>query len=164
MVELRGTHGVRLGRTRLLAALGICSLWLGAFGAPGRAAPAGGLALLQRASHAAEPRASRSQSRTVVRCLRRSGLPHSTVNATFLWVGWANGVAGFIYVQLYPSRSAALKEARFLKAEESGVAGRLVISQHVAPYAGSPVPHVVRCLHGKMISKPPHKRKQTFTF
>jgi hypothetical protein len=111
-----------------------------------------------------QEKAPRSQAAQVVRCLHRGGLTHATTNATFLWVGWATHVDGFVYVQLYLNHRAALKEAKFLSREESGLAGSLVISQHISPYTGSPVPRVVKCLHGKMISKPPHKRKQTFTF
>jgi hypothetical protein len=149
---------------RLLTVCVLCALCLIAWGTSMHTRARADGTRIHAATRIKVPKASRAQSRQVTTCMRHSGLTHSTANATYLWVGWAKHIAPFVYVQLYPSSATASKEGHFLRAEESGVSGRLLITQHITPYVGSPVPRVVKCLHGKMISKQPHKRKQTFKF
>jgi hypothetical protein len=103
------------------------------------------------------PHATRAKSRAVMSCLRKGRLQHVTTTARSLWVGWEKQVDGFVYVQIYPNVKSAKAEGKLLRKEESGVANRLVISQHIAPYQGSPVPRITKCLGGKMVSKPPKK-------
>jgi hypothetical protein len=100
----------------------------------------------------------------VIGCLRKSKLLAITASSSSLWEGWDPKVGGFVYVQMYPTLKSARAQAKHLADEESGLAKRLVISQHIAPYHGSPVPLVVKCLGGKMISKPPPSQNGTFNF
>lgn len=109
-------------------------------------------------------RATRKQSRAVLSCLKRSRLQDINSSDRYLWFGYQSRVGSFVYVQMYTTSKSATKEARFLKDEESGVAGKLVISQRIAAYKGSPVPNVVKCLHGKMVSKPPKKSGGGYKF
>jgi hypothetical protein len=103
-------------------------------------------------------------NKVVSACLHKARLTHVTSSAGQLWVGWDPKVYGFVYVQKYANVHEALSEAEFIKAEESGVAGRLAVSQHIAPYKGSPVPGIVKCLGGRMVSKSPKKNPGKFTF
>jgi len=111
------------------------------------------------------PHTTPKESRAVVRCLRSAHLkPVVTSGVGFLWEGWIAKVAGFVYAQFYPTLKQATHEAKLLRLEESGLAHRIVISQHIAPYPQSPVPQVVRCLHGRMITKQPKKGPGHFHF
>jgi hypothetical protein len=102
--------------------------------------------------------------KVVTKCLRKAHLRDITASGSQLWVAYDLKAGGFVYVQRYSSLKSALKEAKFLSAEESGLAATLVISQHIAPYKGSPIPGITKCLGGKMISKPPKKQTGTYTF
>jgi len=140
----------------LVAAVALCCLIVTASGAIAHP-----IAATHRAPPKAtsSPRASRAQSRAVLSCLRRGHLQHVTTSGPgYLWVGWDAKVGGFLYVQYYKTLSLATRQAKFLRDEESGVASHLVIAQHITPYNGSPVPAIVKCLHGRMISKPPKKQ------
>lgn len=111
------------------------------------------------------PRTSRRESRAVVTCLRRAHLkPVVTSGPGFLWEGWIAKIGGFVYAEYYPTLKEARFQAREMRLEESGLAHQIVISEHVSPYAGSPVPKVVRCLHGQMITKQPKKSPGHFHF
>jgi hypothetical protein len=111
------------------------------------------------------PHTTARESRAVVGCLRRAHLkPVVTSGVGFLWEGWIPKLAGFVYAQYYPTLKEATSQARMLRREESGLASRIVISQHVTPYAGSPVPKIVRCLHGRMITKQPKTSSGHFHF
>ena len=102
------------------------------------------------------PHTTRRESRAVVRCLRGAHLkPVVTSGVGFLWEGWIRTAGSFVYAQYFPTRKEATQQAKQLQREESGLAHRIVISQHVSPYVGSPVPQIVRCLHGRMITKQP---------
>ena len=104
------------------------------------------------------PHTTPRESRAVVACLRRAHLkPVVTSGVGFLWEGWIPKLSGFVYAQYYPTLKEATREAKLLRLEESGLAQRIVISQHITPYVGSPVPKIVRCLHGRMITKQPKK-------
>jgi hypothetical protein len=85
-----------------------------------------------------------------------------------LWSGYTATVGTFVYVYLYGTNAAATGHARRLSAEEVATAGRYVVNQSIAPYAGSPVPAVAACLGGKPIKsggpKPGKKHKGGFTF
>ena len=143
---------------RLLPAA-LCCLILNAGGASGRPSAGAHREPAPRPKPVGVPRASSAQSRTVLACMRRSHLQHVTTSGIgFLWLGTVTKLGGFLYVQYYSTSRVATREAEFLRDEESGVAKRLVISQHVAPYYGSPVPQITRCLHGRMISKQPRKK------
>jgi hypothetical protein len=97
--------------------------------------------------------------------MRRGHLAQVTTSGIgFLWLGEVTNVGGFVYVQYYSTVRVATREAKLLADEESGVAKRLVISQHIAPYHGSPVPQITKCLHGRMISKQPQKQPGHFHF
>ncbi len=103
-------------------------------------------------------------SKVVMRCLRKAHLRDVTANGDIMWLGYDLKVGGFVYVQRYPTLKSARTEAKFLSDEESGLASTLVISQHIAPYTGSPVPKITKCLGGKMVSKPPKKQTGTYGF
>jgi hypothetical protein len=113
----------------------------------------------QRARQAASP-----SPRQVVSCLKKAHLVSVFRSASDLWDGWDSKVGGFVYAQAYPTGKSALSEARFLSDEETGISGRLVISQHIAPYKGSPVPTIVKCLGGKMVSKTPSSGGGVYKF
>jgi hypothetical protein len=100
----------------------------------------------------------------VLSCLRTSHLRHVFASAPDLWVGWNAKVGGFVYVQLFSTVELAAFEARYLRLEETGLADQFVISQHIAPYKGSPVPGIMKCLGGRMISKPPRRQAGRFHF
>jgi hypothetical protein len=121
-------------------------------------------ASIATASVTKKPHRKTVKSNVVMSCLRKAHLQNVYKNASFLWDGYDMKVGGFVYVQRYSSLKSARTEAQFLSDEESGLAGTLVISQHIVPYQGSPVPKVTKCLGGKMISKPPKKQTGTFTF
>jgi len=106
------------------------------------------------------PHTTARESRAVVRCLRSAHLkPVITSGVGFLWEGWIPKLSGFVYAQYYPTQKEATQQARLLRREESGLVNkRIVISQHITPYVGSPVPKIVRCLHGRMITKQPKKK------
>jgi len=111
------------------------------------------------------PHTSARESRAVVTCLRRAHLkPVVTSGVGFLWEGWIPKLAGFVYAEYYPTLKEATRQANLLRQEESGLAHRIVISQHVTPYAGSPVPKIVKCLHGRMITKQPRRGPGHFHF
>jgi hypothetical protein len=111
------------------------------------------------------PHTTRRESRAVVSCLRQAHLkPVVTSGVGFLWEGWVAKLGGFVYAQYYPTLKRATYEAKLLRREESGLAQRIVISEHVAPYPQSPVPKIVRCLHGRMITKQPRKQSGHFHF
>lgn len=148
-----------LGRLRLPAALALMTTQCVLLGVQPAASAA------QRFGPLSHKRATETRQAKLVRaCLRRAHLAHITSSNDSLWVAWDPKAYGFVYVQKYASAKAALAQARLIKAEESGVAGRLGISQHIAPYKGSPVPVIVRCLGGRMISKRPAKSPGRFTF
>jgi hypothetical protein len=96
-----------------------------------------------------------ASSKKVLACLHKVHLKDVTASSKSLWVAWEPAVGGFVYVQKYRTSKSALAAARFLRDEESGLSTRLVISQHIAPYPASPVPSVVKCLGGRMISGKP---------
>ncbi|HEY2653039.1 MAG TPA: hypothetical protein VGI50_14025 [Solirubrobacteraceae bacterium] len=111
------------------------------------------------------PHTTRRESRAVVGCLHRAGLkPVVTSGVGFLWEGWIANLGSFVYAQYYPTLKRATREAKLLRLEESGLVHRIVISQHIAPYVGSPVPKIVKCLHGLMITKQPKKNSGHFHF
>lgn len=95
----------------------------------------------------------------IASCMRKSHLIRVARSASYLWFGWDRRVDDFVYAQLYVTAKSAKAEARVLSKLETGLAGRLVVKQPIAPYRGSPVSQIVRCLHGKMISKPPKPGK-----
>jgi hypothetical protein len=111
------------------------------------------------------PHTTRRESRAVVGCMHSAHLkPVVTSGRGFLWEGWIAKIGSFVYAQYYPTLKQATQEARLLRLEESGLAQRIVISQHVTPYPASPVPKIVKCLHGRMITKQPKKHSGRFHF
>jgi hypothetical protein len=82
---------------------------------------------------------------------------------TGLWTGYEAKTGTFVYVYLYRTEAAAIARGRFLAAEEVAHAGRYLIQQPIARYAGSPVPAVTVCLGGKPPKQPPRK-PGSFTF
>jgi hypothetical protein len=80
-----------------------------------------------------------------------------------VWTGYEAKSGTFVYVYLYRTEAAAIARARFLSAEEVAHAGRYLIQQPIAPYAGSPVPAVTVCLGGKP-PKQPTRKPGSFTF
>jgi hypothetical protein len=105
------------------------------------------------AKQKAQRHAGVASSKMVMACLRKDHLKDITASSKSLWVAWVPTAQSFVYVQKYATTKQALAEARFLRDEESGLSTKLVITQHIAPYSGSPVPTVVKCLGGRMISK-----------
>jgi hypothetical protein len=101
----------------------------------------------------------------VLACLRRAKLANVEQSFPYLWAAYDYGVGGFVYVQLYKTAAAAAAEARFLSDEEVVATGSYLVSQHIAPYPGSPVPAIVACVSGRPFKgRPVRHHRERFVF
>jgi hypothetical protein len=115
--------------------------------------------------HPSTPPATPGQSGHVVTCLNRAGLAHVSADRRILWTGWNSQTGTFVYVEAYPTVPAAAFAANQLAPEEAAVAGRYVVHQPIARYAGSPVPVVAGCLTGHPVHRgKPSQKPGSFTF